>query len=358
VKAAFLSVVLIILSASFTSAAIHTDESVVFFPSIARQTDRGWELLLHGWVHEPEERRILGAVLRRAIHIDRDKLTDAERATYRERTRYFLPDNERRKVITIQAGGLRHASPPTTANGHFKLAWPLSNAEFASLPCSNDCIEISALLDPGDKRTFIGSIHVLSNAGVSVISDVDDTIKISEVRDRNALLLNTFCRPFEAAPGMAELYRDWEKQGAQFHYVSASPWQLYMALAEFVGKAGFPAGTFHMKDFRVKDSTFLALFADPQEYKLRIISPIFEKFPRRRFILVGDSGEKDPEIYGRLARRFPSQVQSILIRNVTDENRDAERYKTCFEGVPASRWLVFRQPNELPAIDLGLSASR
>ena len=349
---------LLLLTAPAVTAQLHQDERLVFFPGIARPANDGWELTVHGWVHEPEERRVLGAILRRVIPIDRDKLTDAEREIYRARTRYFLPDNERRKVITVQAGTLQRSSPPTAANGHFKLDWKLSNAQFAALPISNQCFAISALLDPKDTRSFLGVIHVLQKTGVSVISDIDDTIKISEVRDHDALLLNTFCRPFRAAPGMPELYREWEKRGWQFHYVSASPWQLYIPLAEFTGEAGFPAGTFHMKDFRVKDSTFLALLGDPQAYKLKVITPLLERFPDRQFVLVGDSGEKDPEAYGVLARKFPKQVSAILIRNVTGEPKGSERYKTTFREVPPERWIIFDHPNQSPVLNLDLSGSK
>ena len=345
----WLALVFLAFAVTPSSGAIRPDEQVIFFPSFASQAGEDWRLSIHGWVQEPETRPVLGAFLRRAIPIDRDKLTDDERKIYRERTRYFLPDNERRKVVTVQLGPLRHDAPGTGANGHFTLRWNLTGPQFASLPASNRCLSVAALLDANDSRAFIGSIHVLSNSGLSVISDIDDTIKVSEVRNREALLLNTFCRPFKAVEGMAPLYRGWHTNGAQFHYLSASPWQLYIPLAEFIGKAGFPAGTFHMKDFRVKDSTVLALLADPEVFKLKLIRPLFQQFPQRQFLLVGDSGEKDPEIYGQIAREFPKQVRGIFIRDVTDESRTAERYKRAFREVPGSSWMVFKSSSELPS---------
>jgi hypothetical protein len=102
---------LFVATACSVIAQVQHDEQLIFFPGIARQVTNGWEISVHGWVHEPEERRVLGAILRRLIGIDRDKLTPAERAVYRERTRYFLPDNERRKIVTIQAGSLRRSTP-------------------------------------------------------------------------------------------------------------------------------------------------------------------------------------------------------------------------------------------------------
>jgi phosphatidate phosphatase APP1 len=62
---------------------------------------------------------------------------------------------------------------------------------------------------------------------------------------------------------------------------------------------------------------------------------------------VGDSGEKDPEIYGQVAREFPRQVRGIFIRDVTDENRASERYKRAFREVPEPAWVVFQSSSEL-----------
>jgi phosphatidate phosphatase APP1 len=343
-KGAFL---LLALSLAVARAAVHSDERVVFFPGLASEGGEGWQLSIFGWVHEPERRPVLGGLLRRAIGIDRDKLSDAEQEIYRERTRYFLPDNERGKRIIVQVGSAQRLAPRTSPDGHFTLKWSLTRAEFSALAVSNRAVAVQAILDANDSRAFVGSIHVLSNAGLSVVSDVDDTIKISEVRDRDALLLNTFCRPFRAVEGMAELYRTWHTNGAQFHYLSASPWQLYLPLDEFIDAAGFPTGTFHMKDFRAKDSTFLALFSDPERFKLGLLRPLFEQFPGRRFILVGDSGEKDPEVYGAIAREFPRQVQGILIRNVTKERMGDERYVRAFRGVPEATWEVFESPGSI-----------
>ncbi|MCI0745384.1 MAG: App1 family protein [Verrucomicrobia subdivision 3 bacterium] len=334
------------------SAGVREDERIVFFPTYAFQTKAGWMLNVHGWVYEPEERPVLGVMLRRAIPIDRDKLTSAERLVYRERTRYFLPDNERGKLIAVQAGALRRTAPPTQANGHFKMSWQLSDAQFDAFGITNGMISVAALLDANDARAFTGAIHVLSNRGISVVSDIDDTIKVSEVRDQEALLLNTFCRPFKSAPRMAKLYAGWQAQGAQFHYVSASPWQLYPALAEFVRTEGFPPGTFHMKALRLKDSTFLALFNDPIAYKLAVLEPLIAAFPDRKFVLAGDSGEKDPEIYAKLAERFPTRIEAVLIRNVTGETRQASRYRAVFRRIPSEKWHVFTEPSEIPRLTL------
>jgi phosphatidate phosphatase APP1 len=69
----------------------------------------------------------------------------------------------------------------------------------------------------------------------------------------------------------------------------------------------------------------------------------------RILILVGDSGERDPEIYGFIARKYPKRVHQIFIRAVKDENKDDERFLKAFENIPRNKWLVFTDPiNELP----------
>ena len=188
----------------------------------------------------------------------------------------------------------------------------------------------------------------LEDEGVSVISDIDDTIKITEVRNRTATLRNTFLREFQPVPGMADVYRSIARSNqATFHYVSASPWQLYEPLAEFVRAKSFPAGTFELKQFRWKDRSALDLFASPEKFKPGVIEPLLKQFPKRKFILIGDSGERDPEIYGVLARKFPNQIIHIYVRDVTNEPRDSLRYRKAFRDVPDSKWQSFRDPGEI-----------
>jgi phosphatidate phosphatase APP1 len=97
----------------------------------------------------------------------------------------------------------------------------------------------------------------------------------------------------------------------------------------------------------LKDSSFRALFEDPLTYKLNAIEPLIKDFPDRKFILVGDSGEKDPEAYATLARYHPAQVLSICIRDVTDEPADSPRYREAFRDVPPAKWQLFRDPATL-----------
>jgi Uncharacterized conserved protein (DUF2183) len=110
-----------------------------------------------------------------------------------------------------------------------------------------------------------------------VISDIDDTIKITEIpAGFKVVVINTFFRDFVAAPEMAKMYQGFN--GASFHYVSGGPWQLYGPLSEFLfsEKAGFPEGTFHMK--QVSKNLLSAATWEDLKGKRCMISPICETF--------------------------------------------------------------------------------
>ena len=184
-------------------------------------------------------------------------------------------------------------------------------------------------------RNFNGEAILVPSTGVSVISDIDDTIKVSEVLDKKKLMRNTFMKDYEAVPGMADAYKRLAAEKIAFHYLSSSPWQLYPALVAFMDKAGYPKGSFHMRDFRMKDETVFNVMKSSLETKPPGIRKLFDDYPKRQFILIGDSGEKDPEIYGMIARAYPGRVKHIYIRKVTPEEADDARYNAAFDGIDA-----------------------
>ena len=344
------------MTASEATSEIKPDEDVILFPTCAHlDTQSGaWIVPVHGWIFEPEYDSLRRAatlrLFRRALGLTEQ---DEETAIFKYRARFFLVDNERRKQILIRIGDNTYKTDESEANGHFETILRIPANQLQTRPADpvadGQWLSVDVVMPKKDDRHFHGSVQLLQPRGVSVISDIDDTVKISNVASHKALMANTFMKEFEAVPGMAAAYQAWMKGGASFHYVSASPWQLYPPFAEFFAKEGLPAGTFHLKLFRVKDSSFLNLFEDPLEYKPGVIEPILKAFPHRRFVLVGDSGEKDPEIYGQLARSYPDQILRIFIRDVTGDSPDSDRYQEAFKGIPTGRWRIFHQASELPA---------
>jgi len=190
-------------------------------------------------------------------------------------------------------------------------------------------------------------VRLIPPQGYSVISDIDDTVKESEVRDRRQLLNNTFYRDFRAVPGMPSLYRQLAARSVPIHFVSSSPWQLYQPLHDFADQAGFPPSTMSLKMVRFRDRTLFNLFKSGTATKPEQIEAILRRYPQRQFILIGDSGEQDPEVYGDIARRFAAQIHRVLIRQLQDQGDEIERYRAAFREIGEDRWQLFQRPEEI-----------
>lgn len=326
------------------------DESIVLFKTAAwfdADTD-SWHLPIHGWVYEPEDSVIRKKTMAAALENEYGLNAEGEaESIFASRVNWLIADNERGKVVFVRIGDTDYEMPPSAENGHFKEAVVLSADEVNTI-AEHGLVRYSILTRGPTSREFRGVITLVHPEGRSVISDIDDTIKISEVTDHKALLEYALYREFEAAPGMAETYSDWAGNGTVVHYVSSSPWQLYPALEEFILRDGFPGASFHLKSIRFRDETLLDLFKEGTETKPAQIEPILKAWPNRRFVLVGDSGEQDPEIYADLMRRYPEQIRRVFIRNVTGAMPDDERFSKVFAGIEADRWQLFTDPAELP----------
>ena len=332
-------------------AQVRSDEEVICFPTAATLSDDGavWTIPIHGWIYEPERGAIVRGLFVDQLRNELDlELDDEARAIFEQRIAWFLVDNERGKDLQIVLGDKTYDMRPSEENGHFRNTLSLSRDEVSRLAVDGR-LTWHVVLPEKDRRVFAGVVHLMEPFGLTIISDVDDTVKISNVTERRKLLRNTFVEPFTAVDGMAALDRHWVNRGAQLHFVSSSPWQLYRPLSEFLMESGFPDAVWHMKHVRLKDATVLRLLADPFDSKVKTIDGILSSAQERRYLLVGDSGEQDPEGYGEIARRHPRQVAGILIRNVTDETPDNDRITAAFNDVPDGVWQLFEDPAEIPA---------
>lgn len=332
---------------------------IVFFPTYASRTPHGWTARLAGMVASPlpekSRRRVLAvAVLRRLLDLD-----EAEMASeiFRRRAEMFLFRRVAGHRVRITLGDRVVDAGYTDKAGHFETRVEFDDDFAAAWEATGGRrLEYAGSADPaGDEGDALpagtGCVHLVDDVGTSVISDIDDTVKFSNVADKRELLRNTLLREFIPVEGMPEVYRRWRGAGAEFHYVSSSPWQLSDPLCRFLGQAGLPAGSMHLKLFRLKDSTPLGRLPSRKRGKRRTIDRILDDFPGRRFLLVGDSGERDPEIYASIARRRPQQVAGIWIREVpakSSRTKVRERLAKLSRRLPADCLTVFQSPDELP----------
>lgn len=211
----------------------------------------------------------------------------------------------------------------TDKEGYFNLELNLSEAINSDALFQEVELE---LIEPrgagGQTARAVGQILVPpATAKFGVISDLDDTVLVTNVTNRlkmflTVALLNEYTRmPFK---GVAAFYKALQAGagGAEMNpifYVSSSPWNLYPPLTEFLNIHNIPRGSLFLKDFG-NHTIFSA--GDHLSHKLNSIEQILHTYPNLPFILIGDSGEQDPEIYREVVRKYPQRIRAIYIRSV------------------------------------------
>jgi phosphatidate phosphatase APP1 len=296
---------------------------------------------LHAWVFEREARPGAISLFSAYLDLEPDTLTAAEKAAFEARARLFFVDSKRKKRVSVtDASGGVHALGRTDSYGALSAQVILPGA-------GQRWLDYSVQAPSG---RYPGRALVVPASGVSIVSDVDDTIRQTNVLVRNEMLLNTFVRPLAPVPGMAALYQGLEHENASLrvHYVSNAPFALYPLVKQFLTDAQFPEGSMHLRAVSFKGSLWHAL-AHPHRidrHKTDVIEALLADFPGRRFILIGDTGEQDPAVYADLARAHPKQIALIALRSVRAEESSFARNML---GVAPARWLLFKQPSELRA---------
>ncbi|MDM0113472.1 App1 family protein [Variovorax sp. J22R133] len=326
---------------------LEADEDILFLPGVARPLEDGLiDVDVHAWVYEKDRHWILDAGLARYMGVELGKLNPASRVRFAQRTFLFHAESEGGKAVEISFGHNMApvTMPPSDWSGRTNLR---ATVPVAVDPRYAPWLRFSATV-PGPRRRIDGRALLVPERGLSVISDIDDTIKRTQVRERREMMLNTFVRPFEPAPGMAAHYRAMARDPfTRFHYVSSSPIQLWPPLDAFLRHAGFPAGSVHLRESTTW-RTIVPEEGESREHKSSAILNLFNTFPQRSFLLIGDSGELDPEIYGDIARAHGHRLQGIVIRDVTQEGRESPRYAAAFEGVDPVLWHVYADGGAWP----------
>jgi len=164
-----------------------------------------------------------------------------------------------------------------------------------------------------------------TDAQFGVISDIDDTILVTEATSLLNMMRLTLLRSSAsrvAFPGIARFYEVLHDNRNPFFYVSSSPWNLYEFLTDFMQLNGIVAGPLMLRDFGIDETKFIA--GEHKDHKLKQIRTVLDTYPELSFVLSGDSGQDDPEIYTQIAQEYPGKILSIYIRDVSDEWRDRD----------------------------------
>lgn len=168
------------------------------------------------------------------------------------------------------------------------------------------------------------------DAEYGIISDLDDTVIQTSATDllrmaRTVLLRNARSRmPFK---GVAEFYRSLQlgrngKRNNPFFYVSSSPWNLYDLLEDFLDLNNIPPGPLLLRDMAMKRKEAGAT-SEHHGHKLKEIDNLLLTYPELPFVLIGDSGQEDANIYREVVRRYPGRILAVYIRDVNLPERAA-----------------------------------
>lgn len=205
-------------------------------------------------------------------------------------------------------------------------------------------LELVGPLPPGHTEVRATELVMVPPTGAAygVISDLDDTVIQSHITSflraaRTMLLDNARTRlPF---PGVAAFYQALHTGNAgasnPIYYVSSSPWNLHDVLAEFLELQGIPMGPLMLRDWDLDRA--MAAADRHLSHKAAIIRDIIKLHPTLRFILIGDSGQQDPEIYKSIVEEFPDRILAVYIRNILKEPGRIAAIRALADEVRAAR---------------------
>lgn len=273
--------------------------------------------------------------------------SDGSLTNLRRSARQFFNDERQQQLIRLRLPGYS-GQASSDGEGYFRLTGKATLAP--------GWHEIQA---EGGKTSAVGQLLVVPPENrLGLISDLDDTILVSEVTDKRRLLANTFLKNAaqrQAVPGMAALYTKVMAHNplpatAPLFYLSASPRQMHEAIADFLGRNAFPPGVLITK--RITNDFSSEPRLDQFAYKTAKIEEIFARLPWVRFVLVGDDGERDPEIYDWVRQRYPERVADIWIRRVSP---DPQRHRPPQQKNLAD--ILGAEPSAISATLLGAAPS-
>ena len=213
-----------------------------------------------------------------------------------------------------------------TADGHGFLRVPLPPD---MQPCT---LDVQVQLETKDFAGVLARTAVqvwgLTDPHLGVISDIDDTLTDTDVTHKLDMLKNTFfhntydVKIFSGAP---QAFAAVAGKGTgslptlPVFYLSGSPWALHSRISEAFDRDGLPHGATILRRYTQEPM-------NPYDFKHPHLLEIVDANPQRKWILFGDNGEKDPEVYRTLIEERPGVVEAVFIHNVTNANPQDSRF--------------------------------
>jgi phosphatidate phosphatase APP1 len=250
------------------------------------------------------------------------------------------------------AGGQQTLQLPyeTTPEGDFDVFLPLQNSSSGLEPGDGNRVPQRLNVYANGTDTGNATSYLVSEEGLTVISDIDDILRVTRIYQPKDGLLNTFAKPFTPWLNMPSIYANWSKSipTMHFHYLTTTPEQISRNYEQFIFD-NYPGGSFDDRPLNFSDlSATLSI-------RKFLLDKIFQTFPKRKFILVADTSNSDVmRDYPEMATQYPGQVQCIFLRNTSaTDSGDKFPYKTDgFKDVDNSTYMFFLTPDDLMGLDI------
>lgn len=226
--------------------------------------------------------------------------------------------------VTVRGEALgATAEAVTDADGYFRLEWRLPDVAWSDRLWHSVDLRIESA---GAQAT--GEIYIPpERARFVVISDIDDTVMHTGVANKLGMMWRLFVRSAEsrtAFPGVAAFYRALHRgasgdDGNPMLYVSRAPWGIYDVLDEFFRRHAIPAGpVLFLREWGISWRSPLPRRAE--DHKRVLIEAIMDVYGDLPFVLIGDSGQHDPEIYRNSVQRYGNRILAVYIRDVSPQD--------------------------------------
>ncbi|KAL8865951.1 MAG: hypothetical protein Q9174_006590 [Haloplaca sp. 1 TL-2023] len=348
--------------------------SVLNIPGYGNWTDQGWNLRLHGNVYkQPDTSQEKIDDLANGFLIDTsvEELPpdQADQARNLTRAIFVLQQDDVNVTFEVEPAPTAGASgeqggggavTPNGGNQRIEFPYPTTDQgdfdafvqiEGNGLEDGNTTSDIQRL-NVYAQGSEIGNAtaYLVPTTGLTIISDIDDILRITKIYQPKEGLLNTFARPFVQWKNMPDIYANWSRSlpDTHFHYLTTTPEQVTRNYMDFIYKT-YPGGSFDTRPLNFSDvSATLSI----RKY---LLDKIFETYPERKFVLVADTTNSDVmKAYPQLTKDFPGQVQCIFLRN-TSATDDGNRFPydtSGFEGLDKNTYMFFTVPDDLTNLDI------
>ncbi|ESZ92842.1 hypothetical protein SBOR_6773 [Sclerotinia borealis F-4128] len=253
------------------------------------------------------------------------------------------------------AGGAQNITlvGQTTVEGDYDQFIQIANVSGSGgyLAPGNDTTDIQRLNVYTD-GTLTGNAtsYLVPESGITIISDIDDILRVTKIYEPEEGLLNSFARPFTQWMNMPDIYANWSRSipNLHFHYLTTTPEQVTRNYMQFIYDT-YPGGSFDTRPLNFSDvSATLSI-------RKFLLTKIFETYPSRKFILMADTSNSDVmKDYPEMVTDFPGQVQCIFLRNTSaTDSGDKFPYETSgFKNLDQSQYMFFLVPDDLTNLDI------